>query len=41
MLYKIFEIEDLIDDKESKREIIDLMENNGAHIKLISLKNNA
>lgn len=38
MLYKIFEIEDLIDDKESKREIIDLMENNGAHLKLISLK---
>lgn len=38
MFYKILEIEDLISDKDSKREIIDLMENNGAHLKLISLK---
>lgn len=38
MLYKAIEIEDLIDFKESDREIVDLMENNGAHLKLMALK---
>lgn len=38
MLYRTMEIDELISDKDAKREIIDLMENNGAHLKLISLK---
>ncbi len=40
MLYKTLEIEDLIDLKESDREIVDLLENNGAHLKLVALKKN-
>lgn len=39
MLYKVLEIDDLIDSKaDADREIIDLMENNNAHLKLVSLK---
>ena len=39
MLYRIFEIDELIDSKaDLDREIVDLMENNGAHLKLVSLK---
>lgn len=39
MLYKVLEIDDLIDKKaDLDREIIDLMENNSAHLKLVSLK---
>ncbi len=40
MLYRTLEINELIDTKDSDREIIDLMENNGAHLKLVSLKKN-
>ncbi len=40
MLYKTLEIDDLINTKESSREIVDLMENNGAHLKLVALKKN-
>lgn len=39
MLYRTLEIDDLIDSKaDLDREIIDLMENNGSHLKLVSLK---
>lgn len=39
MLYRIFEIDELINSKaDLDREIVDLMENNGAHLKLVSLK---
>ena len=38
MLYKTLEVEDLIDLKEADREMVDLMENNGAHLKLVALK---
>ncbi len=38
MLYRTLEIHDLINTKESPREIVDIMENNGAHLKLVSLK---
>ncbi len=38
MLYKAVEIDELINTKENDREIIDLMENNGSHLKIISLK---
>lgn len=38
MLYRILEIDDLIDLKDSDRAIVDLMENNGSHLKLIGLK---
>lgn len=39
MLYRIFEIDELIDVKaDLDREIIDLMENNGSNLKLVSLK---
>ena len=40
MLYKTLEIDDLINLKESDREIVDLLENNGAHLKLVALKKN-
>lgn len=40
MLYKTLEIDDLINLKEADREIIDLLENNGAHLKLAALKKN-
>ena len=39
MLYRVFEIEELIDSKaDLDREIVDLMEHNSAHLKLVSLK---
>ena len=38
MLYRTIEIDELVSDKDSERQIIDLMENNGSHLKLISLK---
>lgn len=39
MLYRVFEIEELIDSKaDLDREIVDLMENNGSHLKIVSLK---
>lgn len=38
MRYRTMEIDELISDKESKREIINLMENNGSHLKLVSIK---
>lgn len=38
MLYKAIEIDDLINKKEADREIVDLMENNGSHLKIVSLK---
>ncbi len=38
MLYKTLEVEDLISSKDIDREIVNLMENNGAHLKLIYLK---
>ena len=39
MFYRVFEIEELIDAKANlDREIVDLMENNGSHLKLVSLK---
>lgn len=39
MLYKVLEIDDLIDKKaDFDREIIDLMENNSSHLKLVALK---
>ena len=39
MLYKVFEIEELIDSKANlDREIVDLMENNGSYLKVVSLK---
>ncbi len=38
MLYKSLEIDELINTKDVEREIVDLMENNGSHLKLISLK---
>ena len=34
MLYKVLETEDLIDLKEADRQIVDLMENNGSHLKI-------
>ncbi len=40
MLYKTLEIDDLINLKESERGIVDLLENNGAHLKLVALKKN-
>ncbi len=40
MLYKTLETDDLINLKESEREIVDLLENNGAHLKLVALKKN-
>ena len=37
MLYRVFEIEELIDSKaDLDREIVDLMENNGSHLKIVS-----
>ena len=38
MLYKVLETEDLIDLKEADRQIVDLMENNGSHLKIAALK---
>ncbi len=38
MLYKALEIDDLIEEKDADRQIVDLMENNGSHLKLIYLK---
>lgn len=41
MLYKVLEPEEFINSKEAEREIIDIMENNNAHLKLVSLKKHA
>lgn len=38
MLYKTMEIDELISEKDNEREIIDLMEKNGSHLKLVHLK---
>ena len=39
MFYRVFEVDELIDSKANlDREIVDLMEHNGAHLKLVSLK---
>ncbi len=38
MFYRTIEIEELLNSKDADREIVDLMENNGAHLKLVSLK---
>ncbi len=38
MFYRSIEIEELINTKENSREIVDLMENNGSHLKIVSLK---
>ncbi len=41
MLYKVLEPEHFLNSKDSEREIIDIMENNNAHLKLVSLKKHA
>ena len=38
MLYRTLEINELINLKDSDREIVELMENNGSHLKLAALK---
>ncbi len=39
MFYRIFEVDELIDSKaDLDREMVNLMENNGSHLKLVSLK---
>ena len=38
MRYRTIEIEEFFTDKEKTREIIDLMENNGSHLKVVYLK---
>lgn len=38
MLYRTLEIDELINLKDAHRAIVDLMENNGSHLKLIGLK---
>jgi len=38
MFYKVMEPEHFLNSKEAEREIIDIMENNNAHLKLVSLK---
>ena len=38
MLYRPLEIDELINLKDSDREIVELMENNGSHLKLVALK---
>ncbi len=40
MLYKVFETDDLLDMKETDRQVVELMENNGCHLKLAGLKKN-
>lgn len=40
MLYRAIETDDLINMKDTDRAIVDLMENNGSHLKLIGLKKN-
>ncbi|MCD7780274.1 MAG: hypothetical protein LUH05_06335 [Candidatus Gastranaerophilales bacterium] len=41
MLYRTIETHELVENKDAEREIIDLMENNGAHLKLVFLKKHA
>ncbi len=41
MLYKVLEPGHFLSSKEAGREIIDIMENNNAHLKLVSLKKHA
>ncbi len=38
MLYRTIEIDELITEKDTARQIVDLMENNGSHLKLVYLK---
>jgi mannose-6-phosphate isomerase-like protein (cupin superfamily) len=38
MLYRTIEIDELLKEKGATKEVIDLMDNNGSHLKLISLK---
>lgn len=38
MLYKILEIDELVSLKNADRAMVDLMENNDSHLKLIALK---
>lgn len=38
MRYRTIEIEEFFTDKEKTREIVDLMENNGSHLKVVYLK---
>ncbi len=38
MLYRTIEIDELISEKDTERQIVDLMENNGSHLKLVYLK---
>lgn len=38
MRYRTIEIEEFFTDKEKTREIIDLMSNNGSHLKVVYLK---
>lgn len=38
MLYRILEIDELVSLKNADRAMVDLMENNDAHLKLIALK---
>lgn len=40
MLYKAMEIDEIFNDKDSAHEIIDILDNNGSHLKLVSLKKN-
>ena len=40
MRYRTIEIEEFFTDNEKTREIVDLMENNGAHLKAVFLKKN-
>ncbi len=38
MFYKKIEIDDLLDKKENDKQVIDLMESENSHLKLISIK---
>ncbi|MBQ4122676.1 hypothetical protein IJD44_02995 [bacterium] len=41
MLYRTIEIDELIEDKDTEQQMIDLMENNNSHLKLVALKKHA
>lgn len=38
MLYRTIDIEELVDLKDADKAVVDLMENNNSHLKLIGLK---
>ncbi|MBQ9245050.1 hypothetical protein IJ182_02150 [bacterium] len=40
MLYKAIEIDEMFGMKDANHEIVDIMKNNGAYLKLVSLKKN-